>query len=420
MHLQSSTIVSTCLFACALACTPDPTDDAADDPGHEHGELAWYLSSDAEANVWSVTIVDSAAPDEPDTLALDELATLSGSAGNDAGPSWGDAVLGSDGTRIFVNATSVDKVAVFDVASGSLEAVLDVGARPLHLYNPNHGDEIWTHADGEGAFYVIDQSTLAVSGPVVAALADAGHGKLVYAEELGSKYFATNTNDPGAFVIDGAAKSDGTHIALCGAPCEDDPASTCGGTHDKAYNPAMDWALFQCSGVSGGNYAFVDADTDEVVHDLVPITGAIASTPGGEYILVIDGDLVQIWDTGAAGHDGLSFDASLTLSGHPSDRGTEFRETDDGWEAWMPQNDGSKVIVVDLASLETEEIEIGSLTPPPDAGHFARRSAMGSDYFFNANDDGLVMIDLETHALTQGSATDAVARIVPIGAAHQD
>ena len=417
MNFPSPTLVASCLFACALACTSDPP---ADEHGeHEHGERAWYFGSDAEANVWSVTLLDSAAPEQPDTLALDELATLSGSAGNDAGPSWGDAILSSDGSRIFVNATSVDKVAVFDVASGSLEAVLDVGARPVHLYNPNHGDEIWTHADGEGAFYVIDQGTLAVSEPVVAALADAGHGKLVYAEDLGSKYYATNTNDPGAFVIDGAAKTDGTHIPLCGAPCEDDPDSTCGGTHDKAYNPGMGWALFQCSGVSGGNYAFVDASTDEVVHDLVPITGGIANTPGGEYILVIDGDLVQIWDTSAANHDGLTFDATLTLSGHPSDRGTEFRQTDDGgWEAWMPQNEGSKVIVVDLDSRATEEIEIGSLTPPPDAGHFARRSALGADYFFNANDQGVVMIDLETHELTQGLAVDAVARIIPLAADH--
>ncbi|HLT39898.1 MAG TPA: hypothetical protein VK034_26640, partial [Enhygromyxa sp.] len=383
------------------------------------GELAWYFGSDSEANVWSVTIVDSGAPEHAELLEIDELAALSGSAGNDAGPSWGDAILSSDGARIFVNATTVDKLAVFEVASGSLEAVLDVGARPVHLYNPNHGDEIWTHADGEGAFYVIDQATLEVSGPVVAALNDTGHGKLVYAEQLGSKYFATNTNDPGAFVIDGAARSDGTHIPLCGAPCDDDPDATCGGTHDKAYNPGVGWALFQCSGVSGGNYAFVDASTDEVVHDLVPISGGIANTPGGEYILVIDGDLVQIWDTGAANHDGLSFDATLTLSGHPSDRGTEFRRTDDGgWQAWMPQNDGSKVFAIDLDSREAEEIDIGTLTPPAGAGHFARRSALGTDYFFNTNDEGVVIIDLETHELTQGPATDAVARIVAVGHHH--
>jgi hypothetical protein len=133
--------------------------------------------------------------------------------------------------------------------------------------------------------------------------------------------------------------------------------------------------------------------------------------------LLIDGNLVQIWDTGAAAHDGLTFDATLTLSGSPSDRGTEFRQTDDGgWEAWMPQNDGSKVIVVDLDSLETEEIEIGTLTPPAGSEHTARRSALGTDYFFNANDQGIVMVDLETHELTQGSTVDAVARIVSLGA----
>lgn len=415
MKLPPRFVGAASLFACTFACTPDPDDPSHE---HEHGEQVWYFGSVPAANSWSATLLDSATPDQPNTLAFDELATLSGSAGNDAGPSWGDALLSSDGTRIFANATTIDKVAVFDVATGSLEAVLDVGSRPLHMYNPNHGDEIWTHADGEGAFYVIDQTTLAVTGPVVAALAGAGHGKLVYAEELGSKYFATNTNDPGGFVIDGATKSDGTFIPLCGVPCEDDPDSSCGGTHDKAYNPTMGWALFQCSGASGGNYAFVDASTNEVVHDLVPITGAIANTPGGEYILAIDGDLVQIWDTNAADHDGLAFDATLTLSGHPSDRGTEFRQTEAGWQAWMPQNDGSKVIVVDLDSLATNEIEIGTLTPPPDAGHAARRSAIGTNYYFNANDQGIVMVDLDTHEVRQGPTIDPVARIIPVGAGH--
>ncbi|NJK32283.1 MAG: hypothetical protein HC927_07665 [Deltaproteobacteria bacterium] len=366
------------LLLCTLACTPDADDHGDEGHTHEQGEKAWYFGADTEANRWSVTVIDTAHPDDPDTLAIDELAALSGPDGNDAGPSWGDAIASSDGSRIFINATTIDKVAVFEVATGSLEAVLDVGARPVHIYNPNHGNEIWTHADGEGAFYVIDQTTLAVSGPVAAALNGTGHGKLVYAEALGSKYFATNTNDPGAFVLDGEQKSAGTYIPLCGAPCEDDPESTCGGTHDKAYNPGMGWALFQCSGVSGGNYAFVDAATDEVVHDLVPIGGGIASTPGGEYILVIDDDLVQIWDTGAATHDGLAFDSTLTLAGHPSDRGTEFRQVEGRWEAWIPQNEGSKVVVVNLSDYTTEEIDIGTLTRrrAPDTSPGAARSGL--------------------------------------------
>ena len=41
---------------------------------------------------------------------------------------------------------------------------------------------------------------------MVAALQNKGHGKLIYANELGSTYFATNVADPGAFAIDGAAK----------------------------------------------------------------------------------------------------------------------------------------------------------------------------------------------------------------------
>src|SRR5690606_8260252 len=95
---------------CFVACTSEPEPEPHDP---DQGENAWYFGSDAQANVWSVAIVDSAAHDEPDTLEIDELAALSGAAGNDAGPGWGDAILSSDGGRIFVNATSVDKVAVF-------------------------------------------------------------------------------------------------------------------------------------------------------------------------------------------------------------------------------------------------------------------------------------------------------------------
>ncbi len=63
-------------------------------------------------------------------------------------------------------------------------------------------DEIWVHADDDGAFYVIDVDALEVSEIVEAGLEGEGHGKLLYHEAMGDTGYATNVNDPGVPVID--------------------------------------------------------------------------------------------------------------------------------------------------------------------------------------------------------------------------
>ncbi len=239
-----------------------------------------------------------------------------------------------------------------------------------------------------------------------------GHGKLLYSAELGTDYFATNTNDPGVFPIDGARHQTGDLIALCGNPCEDDPeteedesAGTCGGTHDKAYNPGANLAVFQCTG--GAGYAFVDATTHEVTHDKVAISGSISHSPGNEYIVVTDAaaeqNQIQIWDTAAATHDGVTFDRTISLDGGPSARGTHYHQNAEGdWEAWVPQTAGTKLAVISLGSGAVELIEIGQLTAPEGARHFSRRGALGGGHYITYNDDGLVLINLETHAPMTG------------------
>jgi hypothetical protein len=404
------------------------------EPGHESHAAAWVFSADSSANRWHVTVVDPADADlVVASLSVDELSALSGPAGNDEGPQWGDALPSTDAGRVFANASSVDRVAVFDANTRTLEALLDVGDRPLHLFNPNHGSEMWSHADGEGAFYALDQTTLAVSAPIVAARAGTGHGKLLYAEALGTDYYATNTNDPGLFPIDGVTRSVGDLISLCAVPCEDDPATaadesllSCGGTHDKGYNPAMNYVFAECSGAARGHYAFVDASSDIVARDLVPMTGAISHSPGWEYILIIDGraeaNQIQIWDTGAVDHDGIAFDATQSLDGSPSARGTQYHQNAAGeWEAWIPQNEGTKVGVLNLATMGLELVEIGAVTPPPGAGHFNRASALGGGHFYTFNDAGLVIVDLATREVTQGPALPGeVSRIAFIDAgAHE-
>lgn len=408
--------VCTLAFALLAACGGKEPVNTPDGPDAVITKGAWYFSADMNANTWLVDIVSASG--DTHGFALEDLSVLSGPTdlgGNGAGPSWGDPVASSSGDRVFVNATSIDRVAVLSTQNLALEAVLDVGGRPVHLWNPNEIGEIWTHADGPGAFYVIDENTLSVSDPVVVALNDTGHGKLVYAEALGTNYYATNTNDPGVFAIDGANRDVTGFIELCGVPCSDDPEATCGGTHDKGYNPTTNQLFFECSGDARGHFAFVDADTHTVVADLVPMSGGVASSPAGEYILVIhtNSGEIGVWDTRDPAHDGLTFDGTVTVTGHPSARGTQFTQAEDGaWEAWIPQTGGTSVAVVNLSTLDVELVDIGTITAPEE-GHFERRSALGGGYFWTVNDKGVVRVDVQTREVLEGPALDAlVARIL--------
>ena len=339
----------------------------------------FYFIADTSQNAWTVAVVDpAAATPTVSSFGIDALSALSGPGGTQKGPAWQDGVVSTDGKRLFVNTgNATHKVAVLRTQPPGLEVLLDVGKSPVHIYNPNHGKEIWSHADDEGAFYVIDQATLAVGKPVVAALQNKGHGKLIYADELGSNYYATNVADPGAFAIDGAAKTPPVFLPLCATACKDDPATlgdestaTCGGTHEKAYNPKKDLVIFQCAGATAGKYAFVQGKTKQVVKDLVPISGGTAFTPHNEYILVIDGakGKVGIWDTAKSGHDGIAFDATVAIDKTPSQRGTDFHQNAQGhWEAWIPQSAGTQLAIVDLVTLATTTVEITPVgdTPVP-------------------------------------------------------
>jgi hypothetical protein len=214
-------------------------------------------------------------------------------------------------------------------------------------------------------------------------------------------------------------------IGLCGAPCVDDPntpedesKNTCGGTHDKVYNPKKNWAVFQCSGATSGKVAFVDTKTNTVVQDLVPMAvSAFAHTPGGEYIIVTDNgnDLVNVWDTGAPGHDGVAFDATAKIAGSASGRGVDFRQNDAGeWEAWIPQSLGTKLVVLNLKTVEQKEIEIGVLSPPPGGSSVTRRGGIAGDWFFTNNDAGIVMVDVKTHEVKAGPPAGNVTRVLAL------
>lgn len=391
--------------------------------GSETTSRGYYFAVDTVTNTWKVTVVDPTAPKPVvATLVVDELAALTGQAGNNKGPAWGDAIASPTGSRVFANASNADRTLVIETATPSVETVLKVGGKPLHIYNPNDNGEIWSHNDTDGSFSVIDATTLAVGAPVIASLKNSGHGKLVYGSQLGTKYFATNTNDPGGFSLDATTHA-ATFLSLCAIPCVDDPAtpvneslSKCGGTHDKAYNPKTNQIIFQCSGVTKSMVAFVDGTTSAVVKDRVPmVVGGFAQTHDGKYILAFDNsaDAVKIWDTAAAGHDGIKFDATATIKGAASVRGTSFVDNALGEvEAWIPESTGTKLVILNLKTLVQTEIEIGTLSPPPGSTSVTRRGEIAGDWYYTNSDTALVMVNVKTKAVVQTALpSGAIQRI---------
>jgi hypothetical protein len=162
------------------ATTSSSTSSGTGGSSNEAKSRGYYFAVDAVANAWTVTVVDpTTAKPTVTTIKVDDLAAITGPAGNDKGPGWGDTIASPDGKRVFANASNADRTLVIETATQSIETLLKVGGKPLHIYNPNDNKEIWAHNDNDGSFSVINTDTLAVSAPVVAALKSTGHGKLV-------------------------------------------------------------------------------------------------------------------------------------------------------------------------------------------------------------------------------------------------
>lgn len=436
--------------ACGSDGQVDATDAGADGTTQEDstdlGDLAdaatapvgvFYLFGvDRARNAWTVTMVDPTSDDlVVREFEVPELAALSApvsQGGNGRGPGWGDAIVSQDQSRVFVVATNVARVAVFETDTNTLETILRVGGRPLHAYAPQEG-EIWVHADEDGAFDVIDERNLTVSDPVAASADGSGHGKMMWAEELGQRYYASNTNDPGIFPIDGSTRTPGDMIPVCSAPCEDDPetdedesTSQCGATHDIAYNPTTNRIIVECTEENG--YAFVDADDESVAADLVDLAGDIAHSPGYEYMLVIDGrreeGQIGIWDVSAPEHDGVAFDRVVDFGGAPSPDGTGFRQNEQGdWEAWVPQSSGSFAAVIALSRSASKhgdgeddgefgDLELIDIGQPAVGAGGNRVGALGGDWYMTSSDEGIVLVSAPSHEVVHGPTLDAVVRAI--------
>ena len=358
----------------------------------------YYFWTDSETNTHGVTVADSESDFAVvEEFTVDELSAITApenEGGNGEGAAWGDAVVSEDGSRLFVNARNADKVVVIDTQSREIETILDVGDRRVHSYSYN--GELWVHVDGDGGFNIIDQKTLEVSELVEANTLGTGHGKLLVSEGLGNETYATNTNEPAVFPINTETREVGAPIEIAGGNPEI-------GTHDKGYDPATGLAFFQLTEDAG--FSFIDAETNEVVFDLVPIVGRITHTPDDDYILILNADAdrndVGIWNTTLDTHTQPEFDSEVTVGGGVAVNGTEFYLDGEDWEAWIPQTEGDSVAVLNLSTNEVEYIDVGNLTAPEGTRHFSRRGGIDSDYFFTYFDEGGVRIDLDSSEVSE-------------------
>jgi DNA-binding beta-propeller fold protein YncE len=321
-----------------------------------------------------------------------------------AGVSWSDPIAIHGRPLIFVNDRSNEEVIVLHTtAKQSVVKRIDVGPRPVHLYQPLGGDEVWTHSDEEGAFYVIDINTLEVTGKVVAALHNTGHGKLLYHEALGQKAYATNSNDPAIFVLDLATKQVVGTIEL---------AEARGGTHGKAYSPRSAQAYFECTGM--GKTAVVDTATDTIA-EYVDAFGQPFPTPDGRYVVVADRRTCRVDVIDVTRGNQLA--ASISVAGAPDK--IYFHERDGQVYGFTANTLTPDCAAVDLQEMkEIARIAAGDIKRDEHAHTHHRSGEVGGGFFFTpAAGDGFVAIidadSLRLHATVPVADVQEVLYVSP-------
>lgn len=297
------------------------------------------------------------------------------------GASWGDAFSSTDDGRLFVNEGSNAQILVIG-SEQQIETRLDVGPDPVHMYHPRE-NELWTHSDEEGAFYVIDMNEPTVMDKVVAAQENTAHGKLAYHDQLGDTGYATNTNDPGIHVVDLAAKEVTDFIET-----HDE-----GGTHAKRYNPVSGHVYVE--GTQDARTAVVDTEDNSVV-DHYDIVGHIYNTPDDEYAVWVDEEQgVNVLDPEQG-----EFVAELSVEGAPDKM--FFHEDGDTVYGFTANTQNSKAAVVDFDQLEiVGTVEVGDIHRPEDAQRLHRGGLTANGWFVTpASGDNVVsIVDATTREL---------------------
>jgi len=282
--------------------------------------------------------------------------------------SWADPQISHDSGLIFAVEESLDQVHVVNTETRHVETVIDVGPGSNHIYHPTD-DEIWVHADDEGAFYVIDVETLEVTDIVEAGLEGAGHGKLLYHEEMGETGYATNVDDAGLSIID-LESYERTDFVEFG---------DVGGTHYKAYSPRNGFAYVEYFGQT----VVVDTDDNEVVEEL-EFTGGMFLSPDERHLAIVD-DEVHLIDVTDEDSEEL---AALSIDGDPS----TVRFDPDGEYAFVASADSADVAVIDLEGREEiDRLEVGEIDGR------SRMAVTGGSYFITPTDadESVAVVDMD-------------------------
>ena len=155
-----------------------------------------------------VSIVD------PDKCAVEEVIEKD-AAGNLLPGSWSDGVYMESETSYYKYVVINSRVPVSDthgeeeahgevVFSDAKERTVAsrviVGPRPVHSYGVFTQNQYWTHADGDGFFYIIDLKDIDahVENPIRVHDEDPSRGKLMWDEDglLEGTGYATSTGEP--------------------------------------------------------------------------------------------------------------------------------------------------------------------------------------------------------------------------------
>ncbi|MBM3895919.1 MAG: hypothetical protein FJ359_05740 [Thaumarchaeota archaeon] len=301
--------------------------------------------------------------------------------------SWADPILTPDGKHVLVNDRDNAQVIVIDTHEQEIIKRIDVGPRPVHIYNPNHGNEIWTHSDTEGAFYVIDAKTLEVTDVVVAAKNETlgGHGKLIYSEALGSKSAATNTKDNGIHLIDRDSKKAYGFVETC----------VNGGTHGKAFSAASNHMYIECGG--DRKTVVVDAETDTVV-TTIDGSGQIFEIPEKDLIVIVAKKNNQLIVVDATTDEVV---ATIPVEGGPDK--LLFYKNNEKIYGFTANTLSPDTAVIDFDTMQVvKTIPAGDIARPEGALFYHRGGDIGDKFFFTpADGDNLVSIidaeNLELH-----------------------
>jgi YVTN family beta-propeller protein len=322
------------------------------------------------------------------------------------GVGFADPIASPDGKYVFVNDRTNAQVIVIEAASMSIIKKIDVGPAPVHIYNPNHGGEIWTHSDGEGAFYVIDIATLEVTAVVNGALTGAGHGKLAYGYE--NKGYATNVLDPGVHVIDLETKETTGFIETCKG--EDGT----GGTHAKTYSEVSGHIYIECTTV--GYTAIIDPATDTVIGQIDAGKGQLFTLEDGKWVIIMDkqNGFVHVVD---AATDTVT--ASIPVSGG-ADK-IAFQQIDGTWFGFTANTHASDSAVINFSTLEVvNRVAAGQIYRDPDAFFYHRAVDAGGGWVaLPASGDGFVaIINAASQTLSAIVPLPGAASVLWLGGGH--